>query len=153
MRKKKKPTKQKINKYKTCLTLSIIKLFFTFLGADLISGDGIYSRYLTQYHDAGRYSFDVTVHDNRKGAFTIRNTPIAMPRKSHKIGQIKPQSCCGSDIQTKIDDRIPTGAFWRATKGPVIHLLSVPPSDVDLMPPASIRNLKIQVLPKSGMYR
>lgn len=119
----------------------------------MISGDGIYSRYLTQYHDAGRYSFDVTVHDNRKGAFTIRNTPIAMPRKSHKIGQIKPQSCCGSDIQTKIDDRIPTGAFWRATKGPVIHLLSVPPSDVDLMPPASIRNLKIQVLPKSGKFK
>lgn len=40
--------------------------------------------------------------------------------------------------------------FFRRSKGPVIHLLSVPPSDVDLMPPAPIRDLRIQVLPKSG---
>ena len=52
----------------------------------MISGDGIYSRYLTQYHDAGHYSFDVTVHDNRKGAFTIRNTPIAKPKLFIAIG-------------------------------------------------------------------
>ena len=51
----------------------------------MISGDGIYSRYLTQYHDAGRYSFDVTVHDNRKGAFTIRNTPMLCRENGTKL--------------------------------------------------------------------
>ena len=53
-------------------------------------------------------------------------------------------------IESQPEDRIPTGAFTRTSKGPVIHLLSVPPSDVDLMPPAPIRDLKIQVQPKSG---
>ena len=38
----------------------------------MVSGDGIYSRYLTQYHGAGRYSFDISVHDNHHQAFTIR---------------------------------------------------------------------------------
>ena len=59
-------------------------------------------------------------------------------------------SCCGSQIETQVEDRIPTGAFLRHAEGPVIHLVSVPPSDVDLMPPAAIRDLKIKVLPKSG---
>lgn len=115
-------------------------------GADLVAGDGIYSRFLTRYDGAGRYSFDITVTDNKKGAFTIRS----FKTEENVFKTIQPLSCCGSRIEIKEEDRIPTGAFLRQTKGPVVHLLSVPPSDVDLMPPSNIKDLKIQILPKSG---
>ena len=98
-----------------------------------MAGDGIYSRYLTQYFGAGRYSLQLRVHDNQNSAFTLN-----IPQNETKTPQ-----CCGSVISSDPKDRIPTGAFTRTTKGPVIHLLSVPPSDVDLMPPAAIRDLKI----------
>ena len=105
-----------------------------------MAGDGIYSRYLTEYFGAGRYSLQLRVHDNENSAFTLN-----IPQNETKTPQ-----CCGSVISSDPKDRIPTGAFTRTTKGPVIHLLSVPPSDVDLMPPAAIRDLKIEVQPKSG---
>ena len=109
-------------------------IIFTFLGSDLVSGDGIYSRYLTQYHGAGRYSFDISVHDNYHQAFTIR--PSRSDEKSKKV------ECCGSTIDVPLEDQIPTGAFIRKAKGPVLHLLQVPPYDVDLLPPAPIKDLK-----------
>lgn len=123
-----------------------------------MSGDGIYSRYLTHYPSAGRYSFDIIVHDNHSKAFTIRTfrsstNTSASPRRINGSSQISREllaPCCGSQISVKSEDQIPTGAFLRNAKGPVIHLLSVPPSEIDLMPPASIRDLKIDVLPKSG---
>lgn len=115
-------------------------------GADLVSGDGIYSRYLTQYHGAGRYSFDISVHDNQNQAFTVRGPS----RSDSSSNDSFKTNCCGSTVKISVDDQIPTGAFIRKTKGPVLHLLSVPPMDVDLLPPASIKDLKIQVLPKSG---
>ena len=105
-----------------------------------MAGDGIYSRYLTQYFGAGRYSLQLRVHDNKNSAYTLN-----IPKNETQTPQ-----CCGSVIASDPKDRVPTGAFTRTTKGPVIHLLSVPPSDVDLMPPAAIRDLKIEVQPKSG---
>ena len=97
---------------------------------------------MTQYHGAGRYSFDITVTANQNQAFTLRTR--AINEKPPKIGEISHQTCCGSHVETDVQDQIPTGAFLRHAKGPVIHLLSVPPSDVDLMPPAPIRDLKIK---------
>jgi len=38
--------------------------FFILLDADLVAGDGIYSRFITRYFGAGRYSFVVHVNDN-----------------------------------------------------------------------------------------
>ena len=126
----------------------------------MVSGDGIYSRYLTQYHGAGRYSFDISVHDNHHQAFTIR--PAFLNRQQSNDGKTfggrskksiigsAGSDCCGSTITISTEDQIPTGAFNRKTLGPVLHLLSVPPSDVDMLPPAQVKDLKIQVLPKSG---
>ena len=124
----------------------------------MVSGDGIYSRYLTQYHGAGRYSFDIFVHDNHHQAFTIRPALLNQQSADEKtFGGSKKSiigsagsDCCGSTITISTEDQIPTGAFIRKAKGPVLHLLSVPPSDVDMLPPAPIKDLKIQVLPKSG---
>ena len=124
----------------------------------MVSGDGIYSRYLTQYHGAGRYSFDISVHDNHLQAFTIRPALLNQQSADEKtFGGSKKSiigsagsDCCGSTITISTEDQIPTGAFIRKAKGPVLHLLSVPPSDVDMLPPAPIKDLKIQVLPKSG---
>ena len=130
----------------------IMNFHFSFpTGSDLVSGDGIYSRYLTQYHRAGRYSFDISVHDNHHQAFTIRPVLSLNNNKSKKsiIGPAG-SDCCGSTITISTEDQIPTGAFKRKSKGPVLHLLSVPPSDVDMLPPAQVKDLKIQVLPKSG---
>ena len=124
----------------------------------MVSGDGIYSRYLTQYHGAGRYSFDISVNDNHHQAFTIRPALLNQQSADEKTFGGSKQSiigsagsdCCGSTITISTEDQIPTGAFIRKAKGPVLHLLSVPPSDVDMLPPAPIKDLKIQVLPKSG---
>ena len=50
---------------------------------DLMSGDGIYSRYLAVYPNAGRYEFSVAVDDNRQRAYFVnsnagKNTSCAM---------------------------------------------------------------------------
>lgn len=57
---------------------------------DIMSGDGIYSRYLGKYsHACGRYKFDIEVNDNENNAFYIV--------KQQHISQ--QQSCCGSAVQ------------------------------------------------------
>lgn len=129
--------------------------------SDLVAGDGIYSRYLTQYRSAGRYSFSVRVTSNYGRASTIRSTrrnrslpqPINSAPLSYGGGRVSPlllAPCCGSRVSVDKDDLVPTGAFERKGKGPVIHLLSVPTNQIDLMPPARIGDLKIEVLPDSG---
>ena len=70
------------------------------------------------------------------------------------VGQISPQllaPCCGSKINIKEEDRIPTGAFTRTSDGvagvsSVIHLLSVPNAEEDQMPPARIIDLRVEML-------
>ena len=41
---------------------------------DLTSGDGIYSRYLAVYPNAGRYQFSVAVDDNRQRAYFVNSS-------------------------------------------------------------------------------
>ena len=111
--------------------------------ADLVAGDGIYSRFLTRYHGAGRYAFSVRINDGEQAAFTIRAT-----RESDVTAGTEPNlsMCCGSRVVVEKEDRIPTGRFSRSHAGPVVHLLSVPASSTDQMPPARITDLKLEVL-------
>ena len=99
----------------SCLSphMHLIFTFFFCLGADLVSGDGIYSRYLTQYHGAGRYRFDISVHDNHHQAFTVRSSF----RSSNGSINNPKTNCCGSIVHISVEDQIPTGAFNRKTKG------------------------------------
>ncbi len=69
---------------------------------------------------------------------------------SGRVSALLLKPCCGSRVKIAPEDQVPTGAFTRESQGPVIHLLSVPPKDVDLMPPAKIGDLKIKVLPADG---
>ena len=104
-----------------------------FLDPDLVSGDGIYSRYLTNYPTAGRYEFSVTVDDNSKRAYYInddlnrsrRRTKRAMPIVRggngvgltwRKWGVVK--RCCGSRVHVPQTQRQITGEFTRRQSGP-----------------------------------
>ena len=50
---------------------------FHFSEPDIVSGDGVYSRYLTKYPATGRYSFTISVDDNNNQAvFVTKGEPI-----------------------------------------------------------------------------
>jgi hypothetical protein len=125
----------------------VIKTFLVFIpDADLVAGDGLYSRYLTRYHGPGRYAFSVRINDGEQAAFTVRVTRDATDDAT--VG-VTPHlsSCCGSRVVVDKEDRIPTGRFARFHTGPVVHLLAVPTSSTpDQMPPARITDLKLEVL-------
>ena len=136
------------------------------LDSDLAAGDGIYSRYLTKYISAGRYRFTAIATDDSGKAYTIRpnqsvsNSKFMIKSKGKRdhyfpiVGKISPQllaPCCGSRIIVNEEDRVPTGAFTRTTDGvagvsSVIHLLAVPNSNEDKMPPARITDLRVEML-------
>ncbi len=121
-----------------------------------MSGDGIYSRYLTNYPSEGRYEFSVTVEDNSKRAYYIseatRRSRRAMPivRGSsdtlswRRSGVVK--RCCGSRVFVPQIQRQITGEFRTRQPGPVIHLLQVPNQSLDLMPPSKVGDLRVKVL-------
>lgn len=54
--------------------------------------------------------------------------------------------CCGSRVVYPDSRRKLTGEFRRQAKGPVIHLLQVPNGGIDLMPPARIGDLKLELI-------
>ena len=73
-------------------------LIFFFADPDLVSGDGIYSRYLTSYSSRGRYKFFVSADDNENTAYTIQvgRQGRAMPMKPPTPGM---PVCCGSQVK------------------------------------------------------
>ena len=85
-----------------------------FTDPDLVSGDGIYSRYLTTYPFPGKYVFTITVTDNSNTAY-VGNAGI--PLTQHKA----------------------TGLFTRTLPGPVVDIASV--EGVTVLPPAKIGDL------------
>lgn len=121
----------------------IYNLFNSFSDADLVAGDGIYSRFLIKYPGPGRHAFAVRINDGEQAAFTVRATRDDSP----PLDDVTTSSCCGSRVTIDKEDRIPTGRFTRYQVGPVVHLLSVPSqTSADQMPPARITDLKLQVL-------
>ena len=50
--------------------------------------------------------------------------------------------CCGSRVFVPQGQRETTGQFKREAAGPVIHLLQVPGTSLDLMPPSKVGDLR-----------
>lgn len=115
---------------------------------DLISGDGIYSRYLTHYPVAGRYKMVVSVDDNDGRAFVATLTNRIRRFEWPQIAV--PPTCCGSTVSLSPDQTEVTGVFSRTVRGPVVEVASVPGQDMDVLPPSRIADLKINVLPGSN---
>ena len=105
---------------------------------DLTRGDGVYSRYMTQYPAVGRYTFTITVSDNSgEAVFLIKSENIT-------------ERCCGSFLEFDTSELTGTGAFSRQFSVPAINLIQVPDRNTeDRMPPSKIGDLKMEVLPES----
>ena len=104
---------------------------------DMVRGDGIYSRYVTEYPAAGRYTFTVAVSDQGGRAVFVTKMVNVTER------------CCGSYLDLAEAELRSTGAFSRLFTAPALNLLQVPAStDPDRMPPARIGDLRIQVKPE-----
>lgn len=69
-------SKQCINKIWPTLSIKDSWSKFSFPDADLVAGDGIYSRFITRYFGAGRYAFIVHVNDNNQVWFVMSFTLI-----------------------------------------------------------------------------
>ena len=82
-----------------------------FTDPDLVSGDGIYSRYLTTYPFPGKYVFTIIITDNSNTAYVDDGI-----------------------------DTVATGMFTRTLPGPVVEIVSVGDGG-DVFPPAKIGDL------------
>ena len=105
----------------------------------MMSGDGIYSRYLQHHLTTGRYKFTVSVDDNEGQAFylsppaptsssenaiTAAKQPQSELQKATPGGvaagdyaklmlEVTKRRCCGSKIRLHPKSRTPTGLFRR----------------------------------------
>ena len=153
------------------MSIFLIKpCFFTFSDPDIVSGDGIYTRYLGHYLDAGRYRFNILVDDNDNNAFYVledkqqnsvtRDNFSKMPKSNESVnyGDLyytisAKRKCCGSTVSPSLDlDKSPskverTGIYRRSVLGPVIHLKNPAKASEDSIPPSRIGDLKIRRLP------
>ena len=112
---------------------------------DVMSGDGIYSRYLIQYPAKGRYSFSAYVDDNEAKAYTIQGGRNGRAMPSRPQNPAQNPVCCGSEVNVPTDLRRHTGSFKRTLNGgPVMHIIEVPGTGNDLMPPARISDLRLE---------
>ena len=137
---------------------------------DLVSGDGIYSRYLGRYLEAGTYRFTIVVDDNDNSAIYVvspNSEGVPQPKKPMSnnasvnyadlfYSMESKRKCCGSTVLPSLDlDQNPskverTGIFRRAISGPVVHLKTDIKKSDDQVPPARIGDLKIRQLPGSN---
>ena len=125
---------------------------------DIVSGDGIYSRYLGRYSDPGRYRFTISVDDNDNTAYYIEETnevqkpPLSTNRTKINYADLyytaeSHRTCCGSTVQVDPDRRVKTGKFIRSVIGPVVFLDKPAKASDDTVPPSRIGDLKIRQLP------
>ena len=134
----------------------------------MISGDGIYSRYLGRYTKTGAYRFTIVVDDNDNSAIYVVSPELEMPvpkkPKSNNssvnysdlfYAMESRRKCCGSTVLPSLElDQNPskverTGIFRRVMTGPVVHLEHNLKKSDDRVPPARIGDLKIRQLPGS----
>ncbi|CAB4064686.1 CLCA3_4 [Lepeophtheirus salmonis] len=105
----------------------VFELFDTGNGdPDIIMNDGIYSRYVTEYHGTGRYQFSIYVENSSKNAFVIKNSGKKFPSPSSTT-----PLCCGSLVPVEDDLKEPIEPFHRVISGPVVYLLETPSEKED----------------------
>ncbi|XP_045111841.1 calcium-activated chloride channel regulator 1-like isoform X1 [Portunus trituberculatus] len=124
--------------------------------ADVQAGDGIYSRYFTQFVSEGRYAVKAQVWDEgssfiNNGFITSRrkrllDTPLASSR-FHGIRDelVANEYCCGSIVPFNPETAVPTGNFTRTAAAGSFNVVKMPPAGGDSFPPSQVRDLGIMV--------
>ncbi|XP_064110702.1 calcium-activated chloride channel regulator 1-like isoform X2 [Macrobrachium nipponense] len=143
-------------------------------GADTQAGDGVYSRYMTKYYGAGRYSVKAQVTDGGQAVINrgfLTATSQGRRRRSPAFyGDLEsPDYCCGSVIPLDRDTAVNTSSFNRvAVAGSImvaeVSTPKVPDADVpegstgsaappqDLMPPCEVRDLRVSLTDPSTSH-
>jgi hypothetical protein len=112
---------------------------------DLVGNDGVYSRYMTRYPAAGRYTFTVTATDSGGDSETA-----VFARQSDGPLVAAAPPCCGSRVPTAAE-LVATGPFRIVMQGPAVNLLQVPlAGDQDRLPPARVGDLRVRIMPESS---
>ena len=106
-------------------------------GSDLTADDGVYSSFLLDYPQPGRYEFTVSLADNNQEAVVVEAAPSQQ-------GEGR-EECCGSKVSLFDKKLTKTGKFRVRSPGTALHLIQVPElSDQDKLPPARIRDLQVR---------
>lgn len=122
------------------------------VGADAVSGDGIYSRYMTKFAGEGRYSIKALVKGGSSAS--VNNGPPPPPtypsagrrrRRSTDL-DIKPKPCCGSVVPYDPDTAAPTGNFTRVASGSSLKVIDPPAPDEDILAPCRVPDLQVAEL-------
>ncbi|XP_063885681.1 calcium-activated chloride channel regulator 1-like [Scylla paramamosain] len=122
--------------------------------ADVQAGDGIYSRYFTQFVSKGRYAVKAQVWDEgssfiNNGFITSRrilDTPLTFSLFTGLRDQlVANEYCCGSVVPFNPETAVPTGNFTRTAAAGSFNVLKIPPIGGDSFPPSQVRDLAIMV--------
>ena len=135
----------------------------------MLSGDGVYSRYLGRFLEAGRYTFTIRVDDNDNNALyhktiihsqssngideSLNNLKISKADNADLYYKMtSKRRCCGSSVLSSLNIGLsdtkmePVGFFKRSIIGPVIHITHPSKVSDDKIPPSRIGDLKIRQL-------
>jgi hypothetical protein len=114
---------------------------------DLVADDGVYSRYVTRYLAAGRYTFTVTATD---GGGTSGEAEMTVYARQLSEGILTAAPCCGSRVPFPADP-VRTGPFRLVAEGVAVNLLQVPlAGEQDRLPPSRIGDLQLRIEPESS---
>ncbi|KAK3867102.1 hypothetical protein Pcinc_027416 [Petrolisthes cinctipes] len=122
-------------------------------GADILAGDGIYSRYMTRYPTTGRYSVKAQVTDGGRAVIN-KGFLTSVERKKRSVTNTydeafykeRPDICCGSFIPIHHETSQDTGLFSRVSGGGSFKVTDVAGPDIDSQPPGEVRDLQILLL-------
>ncbi len=136
-----------------------VDLFDNGSGADLITNDGLYSRYFTKYDGYnGRYTLRCQVRGDeetdfiteREEVFQTQISDLVEFRWQRSLGNLKtyPQRpgshtpvCCGSSTGNNyVTEK--TGEFLRQTNGGSFKVENAPTEDADIFAPERVKDLR-----------
>jgi hypothetical protein len=108
-----------------------------------VSGDGVYSRFLTSYPGPGLYSIQVFATDGQGRAVYV--SASATPTVPAPLAP-GPAACCGSRVPVPASRQSPTGVFRRSLSSPLVLQLGAVPADLSAFRPGKIGDLQITIL-------
>ncbi|XP_037784831.1 calcium-activated chloride channel regulator 3A-1-like [Penaeus monodon] len=116
-------------------------------GADSQAGDGIYSRYLTQYPSIGRYIVRAQAWSNGSAFINSGITADRAPHRRHaRAVPAKPLEmpvyCCGSKVPFNAETAESAGEFNRFAAAESIQVAKIPETD-DVLPPSRVTDLQV----------
>ncbi|XP_037785047.1 calcium-activated chloride channel regulator 3A-1-like [Penaeus monodon] len=116
-------------------------------GADSQAGDGIYSRYLTQYPFTGRYIVRAQAWNNGSAFINSGFTANRAPHRRHtRAIPAKPLDmpvyCCGSKVPFNAEAAESAGEFSRFVAAGSIQVTKIPETG-DVLPPSRVTDLQV----------